>query len=269
MKLAIVGDPARKEKEEILIKIGKEVFDSVTYIPIDSIRLDIANGKIEAFSEDLDLYEMDCVLPLISPRYFNVFLSLVGALQGHTYLPFTFRTLFDVRGAGGLVKLSERGCRVAPFTRSMNDAMLHKLSEKIKYPCTLQIGEKRLKVKNKGVFNHTLHLKKEGQILTFWEGAEEPVDCLILEEQVFSPFGKEELIKRAGEVESIPKTIGSDFVTLSLTKNGITSISLSLDPSALEAVYPGVCKKLLEHFVQNIEKRTNPFDHFVELLQKV
>ncbi|MFQ6056887.1 MAG: hypothetical protein ACE5J3_13005, partial [Methanosarcinales archaeon] len=79
MKIAVVGDPRREEKDLPLIKEGKKIFDYCLYVPINQVRLDIEENFAVMY-KDKNLMEFDYVLPIPTLSYREFFYNMIRIL---------------------------------------------------------------------------------------------------------------------------------------------------------------------------------------------
>ena len=95
MKLLILGKINRGHEEIKLIKEGKKIFDTVSYIPTPYVSIEIENGEVQVKYKNKDLSDFDCVLPRIPRSYRTFGFTILSLLKGKSYIPIEPMALFN------------------------------------------------------------------------------------------------------------------------------------------------------------------------------
>lgn len=95
MKLLILGKIQTGYEEIKLIKEGKKIFDSVTYIPTPYVCIEIEKDELQVKYKNKDLSDFDCVLPRIPRTYRTFGFTILSLLKGKCYIPIEPMALFN------------------------------------------------------------------------------------------------------------------------------------------------------------------------------
>jgi len=95
MKLLILGKINRGYEEIKLIKEGKKIFDSVSYIPTPYVSIEINENELRVKYKNNDLSDFDCVLPRIPRSYKTFGFTILSLLKEKSYIPIEPMALFN------------------------------------------------------------------------------------------------------------------------------------------------------------------------------
>jgi len=95
MKVLILGKIQRGYEELKLIKEGKKIFDSVSYIPTPHISVNIDGDKFSVTYREKDLSGFDCIVPRIPRTYRTFGFSILSLLKESVYIPIEPISLFN------------------------------------------------------------------------------------------------------------------------------------------------------------------------------
>lgn len=162
MKIAVVGDPRREEKDLPLIKEGGGIFDSCLYVPINQVRLDIEESFAVMY-EDKNLIEFDYVLPIPTLPYREFFYNMVRILSESVHLPcepekylLTFNEflLFDY--------LRKNGIPTRDFIVTTSKTPFKEIKKDIQFPVIVQPSYKKVVVTDAHTLRDVISLSKFG-----------------------------------------------------------------------------------------------------------
>jgi len=162
MKIAVVGDPRREEKDLPLIKEGKKIFDSCLYVPITQVRLDIEENFAVRYKDE-NLMAFDYVLPIPTLPYREFFYKMVRILSESVHLPcepekylLTFNEflLFDY--------LRKKGIPTRDFIVATSKTSFKEIKKDIQFPVIVQPSYKKVVVTDARTLRDVISLSKFG-----------------------------------------------------------------------------------------------------------
>ncbi|HIQ49861.1 MAG TPA: RimK family alpha-L-glutamate ligase [Nanoarchaeota archaeon] len=140
MKLALLG-PEKKDYSDLrLLKEAKQVFDTVTYFPLQKIIIEF-NEELNIFYRGKDITEYDVILPRIPSNYMEIgytvlkFLKSVGCKL--TITPES--VIYTHNKFLTLIMLAKNFVPVPSTYLSLKRSPLEMILEKIDYPVVLKI----------------------------------------------------------------------------------------------------------------------------------
>jgi len=95
MKLLILGKIKSGYEEIKLIKEGKKIFDSVSYIPTPYVSIEGSDSELKVTYKNKDLSDFDCVLPRIPRSYRTFGFTILSLLKESSYMPIEPIALFN------------------------------------------------------------------------------------------------------------------------------------------------------------------------------
>ena len=115
MKILIIGDPSRKDKDAPLVESARKLFDMVIYAPIDQIMLKARGSKV--FFKGSDVSDFDCALIIPTRKHIDMSLSVAYALKDKMYMPIDFKNflLFQRTSVTNLGRLKKTGFATKNF----------------------------------------------------------------------------------------------------------------------------------------------------------
>jgi hypothetical protein len=276
MRIAIVGDPERKKTDAPLIERAHTVFEKALYVPINSIRF-LAGKDFEAVYEREKLSTYDCVIPIPTKRYFDLFITLVYGLERKTFLPYNTNSLLAFeKGITPIGKLADLGFLTAHTFYTISNKTIQYCS--INFPTTVSIGGKSMLVENKRSLKTISKLRKAGQAILVKEKIEEPeIQCLVMGNEVVACMernGKKYKSTNVGsiiqeKILNVIKFMGSEYGSVSMKDNKITSISLSPDFQRFRKVTnKDITTPLLSGIRKRLEEERTVFDSLVDFMRR-
>lgn len=266
MRIAIIGDPARKNQDMPLIEKASQVFDEVVYAPITEIRIKTGGGNKIIYGKWV-LSSFDCVLPIPSENL-DIFTAILYALEGsQTYVPYTMKSLLLFqRKVIGLAKLREAGFPTQDFDYFLSDSAVESIIEKIIFPVEVLIGDRSAVTEDERHLRGMIRLRNEGETILLKEPLKGPViECIVVGSEVVASVEnvhgrRTRSVKMGSSLKELAvnavKELGSDYGFISLSENKIVSISLSSSFSAVEKVTnKNVSKDMLIHMRNSVKVR--------------
>lgn len=162
MKLAIISDPQRGEKDSPLLKEAGNFFDKILFVPVTQIRVDIAEDFAVKY-EQTNLADYDCVLPIPSLTYKEVFYIAMRVLSNSTYLPISADKYLLTTDEALLFKyLNQNGIKTRELFVISSAMAMKELLKKTKFPLIVRPPYKRVIVTNSKTLRDVLSLTKIG-----------------------------------------------------------------------------------------------------------
>lgn len=275
MRIAIIGDPSRREKDAPIIESANKIFDEELYVPITGVRIETGDENSKVVYNKKDLSSFDCILPIPSSKYLDMFLSIIKILSPCAYLPYGVKSLLLFsKNMLALSKLEEKGFAVLKMYYSISDKGIEASIPKISFPTEITIGTRSSVVDDEKHLRGMIKLRRPGQGILIQEPVVYPItSCLVLKKDVVASVmiengrsGRKEKKKMSSinigsELKEIAinaiATLDSDYGLVSFTnKNKIINLSLSPDFSAIEkATAKGVASLLLNHMLESAKVR--------------
>ncbi|MCX6819586.1 MAG: hypothetical protein NT129_06340 [Candidatus Aenigmarchaeota archaeon] len=266
MRIAIIGDPARKNQDAPLIEKASSVFEEAIYAPINEIRIKTGGGNKIIYGKRI-LSNFECILPIPSDNL-DIFLAVVSALEdSEVYVPYSTRSLllFQKRVVG-LAKLREAGFPTQELDYFLSDKATEVVLDRINYPVEVLIGSRSAVTEDKMHLRGMVRLRREGETILLKEPITEPIiECVVVGNDVVAcvetRHGKKTRSINIGSslkelAINATKTLGSDYGFISLYKDMIVSISLASNFSAIEkATNKNISKALLYHMREHARVR--------------
>ncbi len=183
MKLALLGPEKRTYSELRLLKECRQVFDTVSYFPIQKVAVEF-NEEQSLLYRGKDILDYDCVLPRIPRSYLNFGLTLLYILkQSGMKMPIAPESVLHTHNKFlTLIVLAKHGIKIPATYLSLKRAPLELVLENIRYPVVLKTV---YGCKGKGVM--------------FAESKESAVSIMDMLESFSQPVFVEEYIKNPGE----------------------------------------------------------------------
>lgn len=160
MKLAIIGDPFRRKKDLPLVEEGGQFFET-TYAPITEIRFDL-DKKISVKHNHADLSEFDCILPVPTVRYKELFYAALRMLSS-SLLPFSAESYLLACNDELLFNhLVANGITARNFLTVASNVSLRRIVDRIEFPVIVRPPNKRVMVTNPQTLEDVIALTKVG-----------------------------------------------------------------------------------------------------------
>jgi len=163
MKLALVGNSKRMEKDECLISAAKKLFEEVKYFPIDESLFFV--GKTSFFKhENTSIKSFDLIFLIPTKSYFNLYLPLLlflKKIKKESTLNFESFLMLSNR-ALTLSFLKKHGIKVREIICITSNQPLSEILKKMNFPIILEYNSKRVFVPNGIVLRDILKLVKIG-----------------------------------------------------------------------------------------------------------
>ena len=160
MKIAIVGDPIRKEKDEGLVKAAKKYFEKVIYCPIDRVRFEI-KGKMEVSYDGERISDYECIFPVPTNRNREMFYTLVRMLN-HKVLPFSPSQYLLLSTNQIFQILKTSGIEVREHYSLFSTAGLESIKEKFEFPLIVKQLHKKVLVTNEKTLKQVISVMEKG-----------------------------------------------------------------------------------------------------------
>ncbi len=183
MKLALLG-PEKKEYSDLrLLKEAKQVFDSVTYFPLQKILVEFNDG-FKIFYRGKDITKYDVILPRIPGSFMEIGYTLLKFLkqEGCKITINPEAVIYTHNKFLTLIMLAKASLPVPDTYLSLKRGPLEMVLEKIKYPVVLKI----------------LH-GYQGKGVMFADSKQSAVSIMDMLETFEQPVFVEEYIKNPGE----------------------------------------------------------------------
>lgn len=183
MKIAILGKMERTYEEIRLIEEAKKVFDSVVYMPVPQVHLEVESGEFRIKYKNNDLSNFDCVLPRIPRSYRTFGFTILSALKGQTYVPIEPMSLFNSHNKFlTLLVFKEAGLPIPKTFLSIKRNVLENLLDEIGYPIVMK-----------------LLYGSQGQGVMFADSKESAVSFMDALERFKQPIFLEKFVENPGE----------------------------------------------------------------------
>jgi len=285
MKIVILGDPARKSKDQTLIKKANDIFEESSYIPIDEVRIETGIDGSSVFFGKKDISDFTCVFPIPSSQYIDIYFSVISVLSRfETYLPYSVDALINFhKRVTALYKIKEMGLPVERVIHSISNSPIENIIEKIKFPVQVFIGSKSAIIEDENHLKGMLKLRRPGQGIYIQKVPEQIIGCLVVGDDVIASVEEHETKKRKklksiGIGENLKKMairavdgLGSDYgyVIIDGVNEKIIDVSLSPDFSAIEkATAKDISKAILVYMKDSVREVKESFwDKFLEFLK--
>ncbi|HKZ45288.1 MAG TPA: hypothetical protein VJ343_01130 [archaeon] len=269
MKLAIVSDPQRGEKDSPLLMEASSFFEKVLFVPIGQIRVDLAENFAVKYGQ-INLADYDCVLPIPTLTYKEVFYITMRVLSNSTYLPINADRYIMATDEALLFKhLRQNNIRTREVFVVSSDMSMKELLKKTKFPIIVRMPYKRVIVTNSKTLQDVLSLAKVGtpvlieppmyaerNILSFVVGGGIITSYERIGEVVKPVEAGEEIKKLA---EKISQAVECDYCALNFfsSKNQWILGKFMLSPdfqNIQEITSKNVARALLEHLAEKSKK---------------
>ena len=140
MKVLILGRIHRGYEEVKLIKEGKKVFDSVSYIPTPYVCVEMNGEEYSVKYRDKDLSNFDCIVPRIPRTYRTFGFSILSLLKGKTYMPIEPISIFNCHNKFlTLLILDKDGTLIPKTFLTSKRKGAEDVLEKMKYPLVMKL----------------------------------------------------------------------------------------------------------------------------------
>lgn len=161
MKLAIIADQRRKKKDLPIINEAKNFFDSL-YVPIDQVRLEIERDFAVKYNGE-DLKEFDCVLPIPTLTYGELFYTVLRVLSESVYIPFdSERYLLASNQVLLFSYLRKNGIETRDFSVVTSKTPFEEIRKKVSFPLIAQPSYKKVVVTNIQTLRDVISLVRIG-----------------------------------------------------------------------------------------------------------
>jgi hypothetical protein len=162
MKIAIISGPHRKEKDSSLLKEAGNFFEKVLFVPIDQVRVDIAEDVAVKYG-GINLSDYGCVLPIPGLTYREVFYIVMCALSKSTYLPMSpEKYLFSTDELAFFQYLNRNDVMTRDLSVVSSPTQVREIISRNKFPMTVVDQHKRIVVTNPKTLKDVLSLIKVG-----------------------------------------------------------------------------------------------------------
>ncbi|MFH1420934.1 MAG: hypothetical protein ABIG30_03115 [Candidatus Aenigmatarchaeota archaeon] len=280
MKLAIIGDPSRKEQDIVLWEKAKEIYGSALYVPIDELMIETGEGCKLKY-KGTDLCEFDSVLPVPTARYKELFAAVIEVLANKKiYLPYTFETL-SIMKRRALVMSVLRLARfdVPEMHYITSERAVDDILNEIRFPVDVIIGNNSVVAENVKELKKFVKIKSSIPGVYIEEHIKAPeVECLVAGNEVVATVAKKgrkvvgvnvgsEQMKVA--VDAV-KQFGSVYGSVIFRGNKIVNVSLSPRFADIgKATAKDTTRALLEHLKTNVaERRESVLEKMIKLARR-
>ncbi len=207
MKVAILANESRKNKDNPIIKEAEQAFDEVIYAPIKKVRFDLvskglSNGISLEF-EGFNLADADCVLVIPTNNYKELFYTALRMLDG-CITSFDHKTYMLTINEDMLLNfLNSNDIIVRKSLVVSSNISIDKISERIKLPAIVCPPTKRVVVTNKQTLKDVLSLYKYGTPIRIETPikSEKNVWLFILEDEVIACYEKMKNVDKVTAVD--------------------------------------------------------------------
>jgi len=269
MKLVIISDPQRGEKDSPLLKEASNFFEKFLFVPITQIRVDIAEGFAVKYDQ-INLADYDCVLPVPSLMYKEVFYVVLRVLSNSTYLPISADKYLLATDEALLFKyLNQNNISTRELFVVSSGMSMKELLKKTRFPLIVRPPYKRVIVTNSKTLRDVLSLTKVGTPIIIEPPiyAERNLLLFLVGDEVIASYEKKgEVLKSAEVGEELKKLsiktrqlVDCDYCMLNflLVKNQWVLDKFILSPDFLriqEITGKDVARALLEHLAEKSKK---------------
>ena len=200
MKLALLGPEKREYSDLRLLKEAKQVFDNVTYFPLQKIVMEF-NEELNIFYRGKNITEYDVILPRIPGNYMEIGYTLLKFLKsaGCKLTISPEAVIYTHNKFLTLIMLAKALVPVPSTYLSLKRSPLEMILEKIKYPVVLKI----------------LH-GCQGKGVMFADSKQSAVSIMDMLETFRQPVFVEEYVKNPGE--DIRALVVGDKVVVSMKR---------------------------------------------------
>ena len=170
MKIAILGDPRRREKDEPLVKEAElnSNFDEVVYAPINQVRFDISKhsseeGMAVRFNgAGTNLDDFDCVIPVPTITHSELFYTAMWMLND-VCMPFDAEKYMMFMNNELLRNfLRSRKIPIREAITITSNMSLDQINNSIEFPVIVRPPKKRVVVNNPTTLKDVVSLYKYG-----------------------------------------------------------------------------------------------------------
>ncbi|MAH42300.1 hypothetical protein CL614_01050 [archaeon] len=279
MRLAIIGDPDRFEKDKCILEKAKEIYKTAFYVPITEIMIETGEGS-KLLHRGKDISEFDSVLPIPTGEKKDLFAAVIEVLANKKiYLPYTFETLSIMKWrALSLSILRLGGFDVPDMYFMLSSNMVDALKDKIDYPADVFMGGDSITVDNEKELKMILKVKKGPGVYILEQIEGKRIECLVAGDEFVASVektGKKMTKVVAGKEKQkiaieVIKELGSVYGSVTFKGDKIIGVSLSPDFGAIgKAAAKDISGDLLEHLAKNIHpKQESVFTRVLKAMKK-
>jgi hypothetical protein len=265
LKVAIIGDPNRKGKDNTLIEEAEKAFNAI-YVPINQVRLDL-DKKMSVTYQGRNLSKMDFVLVLPTITHDEMFYIVSMMLKGKTR-PFSYDkyllTLNDDVLSRSL-KHYEVATRRYMFICASKS--LPKELNKIKFPVIVKLKSKRIVVQNLRALKDIASFAKRGTPIKieFPVKTKSIVWVFVIGNEVVASYersnGSSKFVEVGGDVKKVASKVSSalncDYCALKLIQDSkgsylLDKISFSPNFNHFQKI---TSKNIASYIVSYIKKK--------------
>jgi len=140
MKVLILGRIQRGYEDLKLIKEGKKIFDSVSYIPTPYICVEMNGNEYSVKYRGKDLSDFDCILPRIPRSYRTFGFTILSLLKEKTYIPMEPISLFNCHNKFLTLFILDRDDMSVPKTfLTIKRKTAESVLDEMKYPIVMKL----------------------------------------------------------------------------------------------------------------------------------
>ncbi len=267
MKVAVIGDPIRKERDLYLVERIKKKFSECLYIPIDKIRFEIRK-RMEVRFGSKKLNTFDFVFPIPTNKHKENFYIILRMLS-EPATPFTASQYLLLVNGLAYDLLEKKGIYLRKSIVIASHTVLDKLSNEIKFPLIVKQKGRKVLVTNITTLKHVVSLFKPGTPikLEFPLKSEKAIYGILIGEDIFFCGVRKKKVERKVEkkekkeveeiASKIKNTLDLDYFSFKLLKCGnfvLDWISLSPNFKALEKfTRRKICEKIANFIQKKVE----------------
>lgn len=181
MKLLILGTINRGYEIIKLIKEGKKIFSSVSYIPIPYVSIEVNKNELTVKHKNKDLSDFDCILPRIPRSYRTFGFTVLSILKEKTYIPIEPISLFNCHNKFlTLLILNEDSLPIPKTFLTIKRKSAEDVLDDMKYPIVMKLLYGSL---GRGV----MFADSKNSAITFMDTLERFKEPIFIEEFIKNP----------------------------------------------------------------------------------
>lgn len=140
MKVLILGRIQRGYEDLKLIKEGKKIFDSVSYVPTPYVSVEMNGTEYSVKYREKDLSRFDCILPRIPRSYRTFGFTILNFLKEKTYIPIDPMSIFNCHNKFLTLLVLDRNDHSIPRTfLTIKRKTAEDVLEEMKYPIVMKL----------------------------------------------------------------------------------------------------------------------------------
>jgi glutathione synthase/RimK-type ligase-like ATP-grasp enzyme len=266
MRIGIIGDPARRQSDRLVVREAQRLFDEAVYAPVTDIRLELA-GQFAIRHDKVDLTAFDYVLPIPTPKHRDIFYAILRMLpEGRA--PFRAETYLLTQNHAALFdRLARHDIPTRPFFTLASAEPLAELVRKVKFPIIVRPPYARILAPSPRVLRDVICSSRVGVPIRLESPTRKAVWMLITEDGPVASYKLSQ--KRAEQVkpdrktvhiaERVRRLIGCDYCALRFVDHMLDQFTFSPDWLRWQEVTGrNVARHVIRSLRKRLDKRSSP-----------